>query len=173
MTPEHPFMTEGNRWIQAGDLKPGDRVLRLAGDVVTVKSVSRLSGKFATYNFEVADYHTYFVGEKGVWVHNACDLSKLPEQVHHFASDKSKKYTAAFAKIANKYGLDLDSAWNKELLRHQGRHPNAYHEFVLDSMKKIDKAAAGSQEKFLELFNTYVKEPIRNTPEMLRKEWWK
>ena len=31
-------------------------------------------------NFEVADYHTYFVGKLGVWVHNACvpngDLAK-------------------------------------------------------------------------------------------------
>jgi len=25
-----------------------------------------------TYNFEVGDFHTYFVGESGVWVHNAC-----------------------------------------------------------------------------------------------------
>ncbi|MEZ6212113.1 MAG: hypothetical protein R3B46_12825 [Phycisphaerales bacterium] len=26
---------------------------------------------YTTYNIEVADYHTYFVGETGVWVHNA------------------------------------------------------------------------------------------------------
>lgn len=25
------------------------------------------------YNFEVEDYHTYFVGELGVWVHNTCN----------------------------------------------------------------------------------------------------
>ncbi len=24
------------------------------------------------YNFEVKDFHTYFVGEEGVWVHNMC-----------------------------------------------------------------------------------------------------
>jgi hypothetical protein len=30
------------------------------------------------YNIEVEDYHTYFVGELGVWVHNAnCDGVKL------------------------------------------------------------------------------------------------
>jgi hypothetical protein len=27
--------------------------------------------KTTVYNFEVADYHTYYVGEHGVWVHNA------------------------------------------------------------------------------------------------------
>jgi hypothetical protein len=26
--------------------------------------------KRKVYNFEVADYHTYFVGEGGIWVHN-------------------------------------------------------------------------------------------------------
>ena len=24
------------------------------------------------YNFEVADSHTYFVGESGIWAHNSC-----------------------------------------------------------------------------------------------------
>ncbi len=26
----------------------------------------------ATYNFEVEDFHTYYVGEEGILVHNAC-----------------------------------------------------------------------------------------------------
>ncbi|WP_259459085.1 HINT domain-containing protein [Moraxella catarrhalis] len=32
------------------------------------------------YNFEVQDFHTYHIGEYGVWVHNAdcCDLSITP-----------------------------------------------------------------------------------------------
>jgi hypothetical protein len=30
-----------------------------------------VSGKFTVYNFEVADNHDYFVGKKGVLVHNA------------------------------------------------------------------------------------------------------
>lgn len=34
-------------------------------------------GLFTTFNFEVADYHTYFVGEEGVWVHN----SGIPDDV--------------------------------------------------------------------------------------------
>jgi guanyl-specific ribonuclease Sa len=27
---------------------------------------------FPAYNFEVADFHTYFVGDDGAWVHNSC-----------------------------------------------------------------------------------------------------
>ena len=30
------------------------------------------------YNIEVEDFHTYFVGELGLWVHNACSISLEP-----------------------------------------------------------------------------------------------
>jgi GH35 family endo-1,4-beta-xylanase len=37
-----------------------------------------------TYNFEVADFHTYFVGEDGIWVHNVCLIfGNDPNQVYH------------------------------------------------------------------------------------------
>ncbi|WP_412674546.1 AHH domain-containing protein [Aneurinibacillus thermoaerophilus] len=62
-----------------------------------------------------------------------------PEQVHHYATNKSKKYTPQIEAITKKYGLDLDEAWNKELLPHQGRHPNDYHEYVLDKLNTFDK----------------------------------
>ena len=29
------------------------------------------------YNLEVEDYHTYFVGEHGIWVHNTCKNAAL------------------------------------------------------------------------------------------------
>ena len=64
-------------------------------------------------------------------------------QMHHFATDKNKKYTQAFQDITDKYGLNLDDDWNKALLPHQGRHPNAYHDFILDEMKNIDNIATG------------------------------
>lgn len=53
----------------------------------------------------------------------AKDAAKKAEQIHHFATNKSKKYTAALSKIAEKYGLDLDGAWNRASLPHAGRLP--------------------------------------------------
>ena len=53
-----------------------------------------------------------------------------PNQVHHFATNKSKKYTSQFENITKKYGLDLDDDWNKALMPHQGRHPYAYHDML-------------------------------------------
>ena len=79
--------------------------------------------------------------------------SGKPNPVHHFASNKSSKYTSQFENIAKKYNLDLDDAWNKELMPHQGRHPYAYHDYVLDNKKKVDKKAQGDSSKFLKLYD--------------------
>ena len=99
-------------------------------------------------------------------------LDDLPLQKHHFATDKHSKYTRDFSSIADKYGLNLRDDWNVEKLPHQGRHPDEYHKFVQRGIERADSEAGGSKEKFLELFNKYVKEPVKNNPELLRKSGW-
>lgn len=95
-----------------------------------------------------------------------------PNQVHHFATNKSKKYTSQFENITKKYGLDLDDDWNKELMPHQGRHPYAYHDYVLDNIQKFDRIANGNKTKFLKLYDQ-MKRKIINNPGMLYKDYWK
>ncbi|WP_297422736.1 AHH domain-containing protein [Clostridium sp.] len=95
-----------------------------------------------------------------------------PNQEHHFLTNKSKKYTQQFEKIAKKYKLDLDDAWNKELMPHQGRHPYAYHEYVLREIIKYDNIARGDKAKFLKLYEQ-LKNKIMNNPDMLTKDYWK
>lgn len=97
----------------------------------------------------------------------------LPEQTHHFATNKNKFFTPQMQEIAGKYGLDLDGDWNKALIRHLGRHPNEYHNFILQTMYQIDYEAAGDTSKFLELFDLYIKQTIINNPELLRKSGWR
>ena len=95
-----------------------------------------------------------------------------PNQVHHYATNKNKTYTPQLEEIAQKYEVDLDNLWNKDLLPHQGRHPNEYHEYVLDSMKQFDETAQGNKDVFLKLFEN-LKENIRSNPDMLYKNYWK
>ena len=46
-------------------------------DSITIET---LSTPETTYNFEVADYHTYYVCECGVLVHNRCKLGENMEK---------------------------------------------------------------------------------------------
>lgn len=170
-TPEHPFFTAAGQWISAGQLRVGDRIHQADGRTGAVEQIEVAHRSQIMYNLTVANAHTFFVGDGRWLVHNTCKIP-LPKQIHHFATNKSKVYTPALKKIAEKFGLELEGEWNKELLAHLGRHPNEYHEFVQQGMSRAAREARKSTEKFLELFEKYVKEPIRNNPELLRKAGW-
>ncbi|KQU76022.1 MULTISPECIES: polymorphic toxin-type HINT domain-containing protein [unclassified Rhizobacter] len=75
VTDEHPFRVEGRGWVAAAALVAGDKIHRISGGWLTVTAVRRNTVPQDTYNFEVAEFHTYFVGALGAWVHNACQLN--------------------------------------------------------------------------------------------------
>jgi hypothetical protein len=95
-----------------------------------------------------------------------------PTQIHHFLTNKSKVFTQQFESIVGKYGLELNGEWNKSPMLHQGRHPNAYHDYVLEKITMFDEVAKGNADKFLNLFNQ-LKQEIRLNPEILTKNYWK
>ena len=68
-TLNHRFWSEGE-WKSAGTLKAGDLLTLADGTQVEVTEVTFEDRHETVYNMEVADYHTYYVGEDGVWVHN-------------------------------------------------------------------------------------------------------
>jgi RHS repeat-associated protein len=70
VTGEHPFYTIDLGWVLADDLMLGDEVVLITGDSVSVVSTVRSSDLMTVYNFEVDGFHTYFVGDRGAWVHN-------------------------------------------------------------------------------------------------------
>jgi hypothetical protein len=67
---EHPFWVEDIGWTNANALTSGMRLHQLKGEQLIVQSVELTPGLQPTYNLEVADFHTYFVGASGVLVHN-------------------------------------------------------------------------------------------------------
>ena len=73
-TPTHPFYSPVKGWTSAIDLRAGDILVMLNGEYVVVEQVQHelLESPETTYNFEVEDFHTYYVGEEPVLVHNKC-----------------------------------------------------------------------------------------------------
>lgn len=73
-TPEHPFYVEGLGWVEASSLHAGMTIWFANGTKGTVEDISNegLEEPVTVYNFEVRDFHTYFVGENGIFVHNTC-----------------------------------------------------------------------------------------------------
>jgi hypothetical protein len=71
VTPNHRLYVVGRGWVEAGSLAPErDHLIDARGQELTVRGAESLAAAQPVYNFEVAEYHTYFVGQHGVWVHN-------------------------------------------------------------------------------------------------------
>ena len=73
-TPTHPFYSPVKGWTNAVHLRAGDMLVLVNGEYVVVEKVQHelLENPVKVYNFQVADYHTYYVSESGVLVHNKC-----------------------------------------------------------------------------------------------------
>jgi intein/homing endonuclease len=79
-TEEHPFWVPDKGWVEAGDLQVGDLLTTEDGIIIDIDGIEQREGEFEVYNFEVEDFHTYFVSELEVLVHNACQtIYKAPQ----------------------------------------------------------------------------------------------
>ena len=71
-TPVHPFWVV-DEWVSAKDLEIGDILTLADGTTAPITDTygEQLDEPVIVYNFEVQDFHTYYVTDTGVLVHNA------------------------------------------------------------------------------------------------------
>jgi RHS repeat-associated protein len=82
-TGEHPFWTPDKGWVEAKDLVVGSLVQTEDGRIIDVDRVEKREGDFTVYNFKVEGFHTYFVSDLGILVHNAnCKIITLGIEDH-------------------------------------------------------------------------------------------
>ena len=77
-TESHPFWVEGRGWVAAGRLQAGDILRSSTGRGAMVEGVASEgidSPPARVYNFEVEDWHTYYVSAAEALVHNSCSNS--------------------------------------------------------------------------------------------------
>lgn len=77
-TPSHRIYIEKKGWIKASDIVENDEVLLYnnANGIIQRIEIEKLEQPEPTYNFEVEDYHNYFVSEESVLVHNDCNFKE-------------------------------------------------------------------------------------------------
>ena len=81
-TDNHPFYVQGRGFIDAGNLLVGDKLISVNGEDLLIEDyrIELTEEPVSVYNFQVEDYHTYFVGECCVWVHNAECKPRTPKK---------------------------------------------------------------------------------------------
>ena len=90
-TPEHPFYSPVKGWTAAVDLRRGDILVTVNGRYAIVETVEHeyLDAPVSVFNFEVEDFHTYYVSGLHILVHNACGNGTSTSKTSVKASDKA------------------------------------------------------------------------------------
>ena len=121
-TPTHPFYVDKLGWTLARSLRAGDVLVLSNGELVTVEWVQHeiLESPIKVYNFEVEDFHTYFVGESSVLVHNMCKTSDSGE----IFLDQEKTHESARNTLVNE--LDKTGTFTNGAKPYIGRLEKSY-----------------------------------------------
>ncbi len=170
-TPSHPFYVNQFGWTRAADLRAGDVLVLSNGEYVVVEFIQHeiLESPVKVYNLEVEDFHTYFVGESSVLVHNGCD-DDVPQTWNEFQAANKGIYTnqeMSVAWIAHKqefgiYSNGVSSGADSRILRNnlkkgtsEPTYANAAHHIVAG-----DAPAAKEARAILERFNVKINDAM-------------
>jgi hypothetical protein len=149
--PGDAFSIENSEWTEARDLKKGDQVYSADGSLLIVELVIIEQREETVYNFEVEDFHTYFVGEDGVWVHNQDCYLQDPSK-YNIAKRSLKGITNE--EILEAYGGDIDALG----LFRAGQSNEA---FLTNKLKQLRNQGIGETEIENQLVSDILK--IANT----------
>jgi RHS repeat-associated protein len=105
-TEEHPFWVPGVGWVAAKDLNVGTHLQTKNESWLDIDKIESHTLPTSVYNFEVEGFHTYFVSNLNLLVHNSCNV---PEYIYRTMSEKE------FAKVELNQGLSIRPSGSSEL----------------------------------------------------------
>lgn len=101
---DHPYYVKDKGFVSAEALWIGAELLDNNGNILHVEQIFREDlgeDRVKVYNFQVGEYHTYYVGNTGVLVHNAAryiEQNTVPTDKETVLSNKNK-----FSKIKRRF----------------------------------------------------------------------
>ena len=109
-TLNHRFWTEDG-WKSAGTLEAGDKLTLADGNTATVTNVAYEDTHATVYNFEVEDFHTYYVGTESVLVHNnGGNCMKTASSLAQGGSKSGRGSTNAMDRLVDGSSMQTDDA---------------------------------------------------------------
>ena len=110
-TVDHPYYVKGKGFMSAELLWIGAELMDNNGNTLIVEQIFRETLDNETvkvYNFKVEDYHTYYVSESGILVHNAGDTYSKLRKVSPDAESKEFVNAGDGKKVDPVYGYEVD-----------------------------------------------------------------
>ena len=100
----HPFYVKDKGWTFVKDLEVGDLLVQSDGNTLKIDSIKLEHRQATVYNLRVDGFHTYFVSDLGIWVHNTNCWGK-------FSADDLKKLGQADQKDIKRITGNADDAF--------------------------------------------------------------
>ena len=139
-TEGHPFYVKDIGFVNACDLIVGEELVDISGKVLLVEDirVEYTPEPVKVYNFQVEDYHTYFVGNNNVWVHNAgqrySSTKEFELAIHNMNPGERVAAVKSKAKIvAKKKGLVKDKNISNMNKRDVYKNPKTKELYSVDT----------------------------------------
>ena len=158
-TDEHPFWVVGKGWTGASHLKSGDILKLENGKKVKVDEVwiEKLITPVKVYNFEVADWHTYYVSDAGVLVHNKCakwadDTVKWSNHGYKHFPQKNMSWKNVIKSTKNgpvKYNLGTDIKVLEKMVWKKGIPVSNGKTWKVMEFNDIIGASGGAETKYM------------------------
>lgn len=142
-TPDHPFYVNNLEWKMAGELKITDTLQNDTGEILDIVDVAiyEVEEEIEMYNFEVEEFHTYFVGQNQVFTHNKCLVDENgvkvegyyprdhgPAHVHVYDGKNSGSIKLLGDKLVEHKGRITNKAW---------RVINKHSDKIIDYLLKV------------------------------------
>lgn len=107
-TPGHPFYVDKLGWVEADKLVENDEFILYNNKATLIsKETELLETSETTYNFEVEDYHTYYVGKDSILVHNKCAEAYLKEALEREGLDSVPETGFKTEWMEGKYKIEV------------------------------------------------------------------
>ena len=131
-TPNHPFYVDKLGWTLAKNLRAGDILVLSNGALVIVEWIQHeiLESPVKVYNFEVEDFHTYFVGESSVLVHNQCGTEGNKNDKTLITGEEWYRY------FQDEYGVE-NVSWDVHSFDDILSHPTSLRNYSADEIETI------------------------------------
>jgi hypothetical protein len=162
-TNTHPFWVQDVGWVAARDLDAGTHLQTKTESWLAIDKVETHTGLTTVYNFEVAGFHTYFVSDIGLLVHNNCSKNAkilrenmeaagetfgAGDQAHHITPALDGRTQAAkdARDTLNGFGIPSNDAANGVKIpisqhQQQGLHRGTTYEKINTELKQANSKA--------------------------------
>lgn len=113
-TKKHPFYIVGKGWVSAQYLTEEDQIFKFDGSSSRIESIKivKLQFMIEVFNIEVDEWHTYFVTNQNVLVHNDCSIGAGKWHKGSFSSPEE-----SLIKHFKKHGAEVGATNVEQYLR--------------------------------------------------------